>query len=104
MLPQEFLIVAQGEKAQFLILVAPQKLKSHVRVAEAAMSDLQLSLPALSTIEVTSVLGNLADMGLLDLGKAKEVQSQRIKLRVNEDDVAAALQDKRLLQTAMARQ
>ena len=56
----------------------------------------------LNSLEFAASCSNLADMGILAVGNAKEERLKKISLRAHKDDVALALQDVRLLRNLLS--
>ena len=63
---------------------------------------LQVSIKPLNSLEFAASCSNLADMGIMAVGNAKEERLKKISLRAHKDDVALALQDMRLLRNLLS--
>lgn len=56
----------------------------------------------LNSTEFAAACSTLADLGLLALDKAREQRLRQVRLRVHRDDVALALQDRRMLRNLLS--
>ena len=65
--------------------------------SSASRLHLQVAMKPLSSIEFTAACSTLADMGIMEVGKAREDRQRKVSLRTHKDDVALALKDVRLL-------